>query len=344
VAHSREESGRARIARVLAAEIISQNSEDMYAIASEHDISRRFKISRVTVRLALGDLEARGLIFRRHGKGTFAFGRAKRVQRSLGVLWKRPLTQRQWPITDLICGFQRGAAAFQGDVLLLHASPQEWATEIIKDLGGIFIIPTGMVCGDVIFLQQLKLPLLWAWEVNLPGGRIDFCQAVSTRVIAEKLLTSGHERIVFLGGLEGTLDELRRDGINRALKSIRKSSKDLVEYVVPQEEKAASEIFADLIAYKPRLTAVITADDSIAASFVHFLSSRANIPVPEVVSTGSFHRFPFPPWMKKAFPTISFDFFNAGRIAANCLARASMTGETLTDIVLPGILVGGATK
>jgi GntR family transcriptional regulator len=38
---------------------------------SEHDLCAAFDVSRITVRQALGDLQKEGLVFKRHGKGTF---------------------------------------------------------------------------------------------------------------------------------------------------------------------------------------------------------------------------------------------------------------------------------
>jgi GntR family transcriptional regulator len=38
---------------------------------SEHELCATFDVSRITVRQALGDLQKEGLVFKRHGKGTF---------------------------------------------------------------------------------------------------------------------------------------------------------------------------------------------------------------------------------------------------------------------------------
>jgi GntR family transcriptional regulator len=38
---------------------------------SEHELCAAFDVSRITVRQALGDLQKEGLVFKRHGKGTF---------------------------------------------------------------------------------------------------------------------------------------------------------------------------------------------------------------------------------------------------------------------------------
>jgi len=343
VAISRQETARARTGRTLAEEILAQDSEGISAIASEHELCRRFKISRVTVRLALGDLEARGLIFRRHGKGTFAFGRAKRVRRPLGILLKTLPDQRQWPISELIRGFQFGAAAAHLNVLLLHESPQEWTSEVVKDLGGVFVIPAGLARQDVEILQYLKLPVLLAWESNLPGSHIDFGQVLSARTVAERLLISGHERIAFLGGFEASLDELKKAGILEALESVGKGPEELVEFMIPMDDGSTEKLFTELTRRKPGITAVIAADDGIAAAFARFVSSQTEIQVPENISVASFHGSPFPFWTQKSLSTVNFDFFEAGRMAAESLALASMTGEAPTNLLLPGTLVDGAT-
>ena len=70
-------TARGRLVAAVTEEILSRNEPSAFAIDSEHQLCRRFNVSRVTVRLALGDLENRGLIYRKHGKGTFAYGQAR---------------------------------------------------------------------------------------------------------------------------------------------------------------------------------------------------------------------------------------------------------------------------
>jgi GntR family transcriptional regulator len=46
------------------------------ALPGEHDLAARFEVSRITVRRALEELAAHGLIVREHGSGTFVSGRS----------------------------------------------------------------------------------------------------------------------------------------------------------------------------------------------------------------------------------------------------------------------------
>src|SRR5277367_2391683 len=87
-----------------------------FPIASEHQLCRRFNVSRVTVRLALGDLEHRALIYRRHGKGTYANGRSKRANRSLGILIKSPDALKQASIVEIIRGVQAGGVLLRSSL------------------------------------------------------------------------------------------------------------------------------------------------------------------------------------------------------------------------------------
>lgn len=55
-------------------------------IPSEHTLARQFKLSRHTVRQALGDLENEGLINREQGRGTFCLGQIKNGAKTIAVV------------------------------------------------------------------------------------------------------------------------------------------------------------------------------------------------------------------------------------------------------------------
>ena len=336
-------TARSRLAATLVEEILNHSSEVSFAIASEHELCRRFNISRVTVRLALGDLESRGLIFRRHGKGTFAYGTLNRIRRSIGVLLKGLPSVRQWPIHETIRGLQWGASPLRTNVLLTHAPPQEWSSEMISSLGGVLVFPAAVTCAELDFLRQMKMPVLLAWETNLPGPAIDHGQAAAARIATERLLLGGHDRIALITGFEQTLDESKKAGVLEAWNSVGKHRDKLIEFSVDGDEGNLKELFTRVVRHDPTFTAVVATDDSIALRFMDYLHSYTAIRVPETMSVVSFHLCPLISHQEATLSTVDFNFFEAGKRAAESLSRAFLSGEAIQNIVLPGKTIAGDT-
>lgn len=63
--------GSAPVYRQLAERLMGGDFTEGERLPSEHDLADRFDVSRVTVRKALGHLQARGLIYSEHGRGSY---------------------------------------------------------------------------------------------------------------------------------------------------------------------------------------------------------------------------------------------------------------------------------
>jgi DNA-binding LacI/PurR family transcriptional regulator len=274
------------------------------------------------------------LIFRKHGKGTFAYGRPKRIRRSIGVLHKSPRTINNWPISEMIRGMESMMAALHVNVLLMQSSPAEWSPELIRDLSGILVIPTAITSGDIEILHNSKKPYLFSWETELPGPSISFGQVEAARVATERLLLLGHERIALLTGCEESLDALKRQGVHEAFASVGKSSDQIVEFSAYDVNTRAANLHK-LMNLHPRPTAVISCDDDLATQLIHRLRKESLIRVPEDISVVSFHKSPYLDHFEPELSTVDFNFFEAGRQAAEKLNRATLTGAPLENITLP---------
>ncbi len=90
---------------VLRDQIVSGVLAPGAALPKEETLCEQFGVSRITVRRALGDLAAQGLVLRRHGLGTFvqSSGAAPRQGASLGFLdgLRRVATETQVQVLDL---------------------------------------------------------------------------------------------------------------------------------------------------------------------------------------------------------------------------------------------------
>ena len=162
---------RRRVAETLAHEILNSEKTGDFPIESEHQLCRRFGVSRVTVRLALSDLEHRGLIYRKHGKGTFAHGHSTRVHRNIAILFKSFPSKKDM-VAEVIQGAHSVMSSLHAAVVLISASPKEWQSELACALAGVIVMPTGFTKEDLESLKNRSLPFLLVGETNLSGPRI----------------------------------------------------------------------------------------------------------------------------------------------------------------------------
>jgi len=166
----RKPTARRRIATILTQEILDNPDLKDFPIASEHQLCRRFAVSRVTIRLALGDLEHRGLIYRRHGKGTFAHGCSSRVHSSLGILIKSPDALKCVPLVEFIRGAQTVMTSFSSSLVLMVTSPLGWRAEMASTLGSVIVMQEDLSTDELSILKNRKLPYIYIPDSQLAIG------------------------------------------------------------------------------------------------------------------------------------------------------------------------------
>ncbi len=314
-------------------EILNRNEQSSFPIASEHQLCRRFNVSRVTVRLALSDLENRGLIYRKHGKGTFAHGRATRVHRYLGILMKSPQSGEHRPIAEMVRGVQTVMATLRSAILLISTSPEVWRPEKASSLGGVIVVPSDVTQQDLDVLRDRNLPYLLFTESELCGPTVNLGQKKAARSLTEQLLAQGHRRFAILSGYDVCLDATKRQGVHDALREAGIDPAGVPEISAHGDEGSISKAAYSILHLSPRPTAVIAFDDSLA-SVVKFNARRVEgLRVPEDLSIVSFHAWPFLNFVDVPLTTAQFDFFAAGQKAAEALSCAALTGEPMTDIL-----------
>ena len=343
VSTSQKQTARSNVAATLTEEILRNPELGSFPIASEHQLCRRFNISRVTVRLALGDLENRGLIYRKHGKGTFAHGRSKRVNKAIGVLLKSAHTAEQRPISEMIRGMQTVLSSQQSSAVLISMSPEEWTSELASSLGGVIVFPQEVTTNDLDVLKNRKLPYLLAGKTDLPGPKIRVGQMEAARVMTEKLLLLGHQQIALLTGYDPFLDAPKREGIHQALRAVGINPAQAPEISAYGDESARLKAVSQLLALQPRPTAVLAFDDSLGSLLSFQARRQENIKVPEEMSIVSFHDLPYLRYIEPALTTVRFDFFTAGQRAAEALNHAALTGEEVKDLVFEPTYCQGQT-
>jgi GntR family transcriptional regulator of arabinose operon len=331
VSSSLKLTARKRLVSILSEEILSRSESDAFLIPSEHTLCRRFNISRVTVRLALSDLETKGLIYRKHGKGTFAHRRSARVQKGVAVLLKSSDAMERWPISEIVRGMQSYLKLQHSPVTLLTLSPKEWTSELTNSLAGVVIFPEDVFGDELEVLKNWKLPFLFASKTSLPGPRIILGQSEAARIMTEKLLLLGHQRLALITGYHPSLDAPKREGVCQALRSVGLDLMQMTEIAVSSSDEASLEAIGAVLKQRERPTGWIAFDDSFAA-MLNFCARRQGLSVPKDISIVSFHDFSYFRYLEPSLTTVRFEFFAAGQRAAESLYRAFLTGEEIQDI------------
>jgi GntR family transcriptional regulator of arabinose operon len=343
----RTSTARSRLVAALTEEILSSPEQAAFAIASEHQLCRRFNISRVTVRLALSDMENRGLIYRKHGKGTFAHGRSTRIYRNIGILLKSPQAAEHRPIAEFVRGVQTILAPLRAGILVISTPPEEWRPEKTSSLAGVIVVPQEVTFKDLEALKNRNLPVLIFAESHLPGPHIFLGQQEAAKKMTEQLLQLGHRRIALLSGFDAAMDAPKREGIHEALRIAGIDPAEIPEFSAHGLERDVFQAVHNLLLLRPRPTAVVAFDDSLGSMLSYQARRHEGIQIPSEMSIVSFHDWPYLNYVEPALATVRFDFFAAGQRAAEALCHASLTGEAVTSIsfqptYLPGQTVGPA--
>jgi DNA-binding LacI/PurR family transcriptional regulator len=284
------------------------------------------------VRLALGDLENRGLIYRKHGKGTFAHGRLTRVHRHLGILMRSPQSTEHRPVAEMIRGAQTVMASVRSAVLLISTPPEVWRPEKATSLGGVIVVPQDVTESDLQVLRNRNLPYLLFTESALPGPRVLLGQRDAAREMTRRLLQLGHRRLALLSGYDVSLDATKRHGIHEALREAGLDPAHVPEISAHGNEIEMFEAARKVLHLDPRPTAVIAFDDSLGSILSFQARRQEGIAVPGQLSIVSFHDWPYLHFVEPTLATTHFEFFQGGVSAAEALNRAALTGEPVGDI------------
>jgi DNA-binding LacI/PurR family transcriptional regulator len=277
-------------------------------------------------------LENRGLIYRKHGKGTFAHGHLTRVHRHLGILMKSPHVTEHRSIAEMIRGAQTAMAAVRSAVLLVSSPPEEWRPEKASSLGGVIVVPYDVTEGDLAVLKNRNLPYLIFGESNLPGPQIRLGQREAARHMTEQLLQLGHRRFALLTGYDECLDAPKRMGVHDALRAAGIDPAQALEVSAHGQEGGIFQAARDILHIRPRPTAVVAFDDSLGSMLCFQARRNEGIQVPADLSIVSFHDWPYLNYVEPALTTARFEFYAAGCRAAEALGQAALTGGPLADL------------
>ena len=260
-------------------------------VPSEAELVDRFGASRITVGRAVRDLQARGLVERRVGSGTYVRRRVAEAaaECTFGVLVPDlPDTEIFEPLVQslIACADARPHAFLWGggDAAAASRASAAWARTqqyIGRRVDGVFFAPIeGLAPGDTTNLRiaaaldEARIPVILLDRSVHPypkRGPYDLVGIDNRRAgfaITEHLVAQGAARVAFLGAAQGASTiAARRAGYREAIDTLG-ADPALLHHVVPSPlDRDAIAAFMD--AHAP--DAIVCANDRSAAQVMHTL-------------------------------------------------------------------------
>ncbi len=333
---ARRDSITSRAVQALSQEI----REGRYAVGeslpSERCLGERYGVSRMTVRVILGRLEGDGLIYRQQGRGTFVVpqARAKPV-----ALWLRDLEKASSPyIVDLMAGADQHLAGLGSHLCLTGAPVQSWPAAFCRDMSGVIVIPFNVDSDDIACLERLGLPHVTVMESDLPGPAVCLDPRGAARAMVRRLLDLGHRRLALVSGHHQHNDRQKRLGIAEALSGYGLRLESIPDFETNYNPEAAQRAAVSALGCRPRPTAVICFDDTLALQVIS-VAQRLGLRVPEDVSVSGFNDAPFSALVTPAISTVRFPVRLAGQAAARLILEASRSGRSVESLRLAHELI-----
>jgi len=338
-------------------------------IPSENEISRQFKVSRITIKQAFDMLVEKGIVYRIQGRGTFisidqsgepvlfragnfnATSQAPRVGRFIGYIAPR---LNNMFMANMLSSIESAAAEAGFRLLFAQTHDSQGMEEQVlaefEKLGasGLLVYPVeGELYNEAflkLILRRYPLVLIDRYLRGVETDSVCSDNLAAGRQATEHLLELGHRRIGFVSHVHhGTSSvEDRLQGYESALQDAGIPVDNQLRLLTLKTlNETNKEEIRNFLKSHPDLTAIIAVNSSIGRQI---LESAAELGrrIPEDISLVLFdNREPLP-----VFPTyIKQQESEIARAAVRLLVEAiADPAHRRTKVVLPTTLVQGKTS
>lgn len=307
-------------------------------VATEHELARSRKLSRVTVRRATELLISEGLLERRAGKGLYV----REMQAEPTQVVKVIVGNLAWePSVQLARGAQE-VARTQGieiQVCDAHGSQEETLETLLKlpknGASGAILMALHRAAFNeaVVRVRAEGFPLVVAdyhpGEIAVPAVVSDNYQG--GLLAGRHLAKLGHVRVAFVGDCGASTVRARLEGFRDALAESgvvlpRASVVDITpEDALGDWSEMVREAVRRLLKSAPRPTAIFCSCDAVARA-CYRVCTAMKLAIPQDVSLVGFDDDPLAEWLTPPLTTVRQPFAEMGRAAMRLLQR-QLAGE-----------------
>ncbi len=343
-----------QLAAILRRDIESGALKPGESIPSMDSLAATHKVNKATVRQALAELTAAGLIFSIPAKGTFvaeprASSRTIDPNRTLTVGWISrvsglAVTGRYH--TEIMDALRAALPAIRGNLMVVSTMKQDPAS-FCRTVGET------QLDGAILAGPFFDVPIHHLLKSGLPSVLIDdTCRGVPADSIlvdnrgggfqaVQHLLSLGHRRLAFVGGpKDWQITQDRLAGAREALTEAGLQPESVPVFWSDYSPEGGEAALMELMKRKPRPTGVFFFNDEMASGALRALYKHFSIRIPQEMSFVGFDDISWAALTHPPLTTIRVDKVLIGRKAAERLG-AQLRGESEIPLttVIPTALV-----
>ncbi len=329
------------------------------ALPSERQLTEEFGVSRVTVRNALGRLEARNLVSRSAGRGTYVVDQAAPARGGSVAVGPIALVSSQLTpsvASPVAAGCSSAALAHRCQLLLCDTGGATFAEAQAKELLHLKALYEQGVAGIAIWWQEGDASIPWldrmlregravvAVDRQVEGIDADFVgidDEGAAHDAVRHLIGLGHRRIAcVVHSLKVTASSQRLAGYRRALmEHCLDADADLALVVDEGRAGVGEEVARRLLGLAEPPTALMAVNDYVAVEIIEALLARG-VRVPEDVATVSFADMEVARHYRVPLTTVHQPFRAIGESAVHLICERLETGRTQPKrAILPTSLI-----
>lgn len=292
-------------------------------IPTEFELSETYKVSRITSKRALMELEAKGMIFRIRGKGSFVKKIESETKIKKSILFIYPLTS----VSNTGLGeYTKGILEqLEGSGYQLLIQNEHYLSEIsmeylLAEYMGVIYYPKQVIEHlDLLYqlhLNQIPIVIIDKFFNGLPFKFVTADNLRGGEMATTHLIESGHKRIAF-GNLGNRMNTSSvRDRYLGYLKTLH--SHDITEnfHFAELGNQSLIEYLDHLIINikKNQVTGIVMENDVLAIQLINQLNQQL-INIPQDIAVVGFDNIQAASLIQPSLTTIEQNFCEIGRVA-----------------------------
>jgi len=312
-------------------------------VPSENEISKLFRVTKVTASRALNELVNEGILYRIQGKGSFFAGFKKEFS---NILLFFPIASSYDPYFTgpLLNTFFHSIDSEGINLSMSYFRDNENIKEIPNLENCKVIIVVALNEGEGIseeLLKKVKIPVIYLGShPDVPVNYIAFDNKNGAKKAVEYLIKTGHKKIAYFSAekWKNISNEERKKGYLEALEEHNIKGRFIIRG--DYSEESGYKMAEEVLKMREKIDAILCCNDLVAMGAIHCFYEK-RVKVPEDISIIGFGNYRVSKFVKISLTTVNLPIKEMGEKLAE-LVKKKLTEEDsskIERIILPTELI-----